>query len=113
MALTPDTRATREAAQRVLAACRTADDDPPVPRDLSLARKNDGLEELLPLLGVGTTRTSSTTRRTFVLAVDDPDAVAAELVRAADVLDARLREGPQAPDASCPIRRASRATRIG
>ena len=53
MALAPDTRATREAAQRVLADCRTADDDPPVPRDLSLARRNDGLEELLPLLGRG------------------------------------------------------------
>ena len=31
MALTPDTRETREAAQRVLAACRTSDDDPPRP----------------------------------------------------------------------------------
>src|SRR5450759_3565048 len=50
MALTPDTRQAREAALRVLADCRTADDDPPVPRDVSLARRHDGLEELLPLL---------------------------------------------------------------
>src|ERR1019366_3579904 len=49
-ALAPDTRGTRETALRVLADCRTADDDPPVPRDLSLARRNDGLDELLPLL---------------------------------------------------------------
>jgi hypothetical protein len=50
MAATPDTVGTREAALRVLTGYRTADDEPPLPRDLSLARKNDGLEELLPLL---------------------------------------------------------------
>ena len=86
MALTPDTRETREAAQRVLAACRTADDDPPVPRDLSLARRNDGLEEILPLLDGRDAAHVLDHARGHVLAVDDADAVAAELVRAADVL---------------------------
>ncbi len=85
MALSPDTRPMREAALRVLADCRTADDDPPVPRDLSLARRNDGLEELLPLL-LGAESHVLDYAGSFILAVDDADAVAAELVRAADVL---------------------------
>ena len=85
MALTPDTRQTREAALGVLADCRTADDDPPVPRDLSLARRNDGLEELLTLL-LGAESHVLDHAVNFVLALDDPDAVAAELGRAADVL---------------------------
>ena len=85
MALTPDTRQTREAALGVLADCRTADDDPPVPRDLSLARRNDGLDELLTLL-LGAESHVLDHAVNFVLALDDPDAVAAELGRAADVL---------------------------
>jgi len=86
MALTPDTRETREAARRVLAACRTAGDDPPVPRDLSLARKNDGLEEILPLLDGGDAAHVLDHAGSFVIAADDADAVGEELQRAADVL---------------------------
>ena len=87
MASTPDTRATRELAMRVLASCRTADDDPPLPRDPSLARKNDGLEELLPLLGEGEQAVNILSHvSSFVLAADDTDLVAGELVRAADIL---------------------------
>lgn len=97
MAATPDTRASREAAQRVLVDCRTADDDPPVPRDLSLARKNDGLEELLPLLADGRQALHVLDHApSFVLAVDDPETVAEELIRAADVLRLdyeKLRKG--------------------
>jgi transcription-repair coupling factor (superfamily II helicase) len=86
MALTPDTRATREAARRVLAACRTAADGPAVPRDLSLARKADGLEEILPLLDSGDAAHVLDHAAAFVVAVDDAEAVSAELRRAADVL---------------------------
>ena len=86
MALTPDTRETREAAQRVLAACRTAADGPPVPRDLSLARRHDGLEEILPLLDGGDAAHVLDHARAFVVAVDDADAVGMELARAADLL---------------------------
>lgn len=50
MAATPDTARSRELSLAVLAACRTEDDEPPVPRDPDAPRKNDGLEELLPLL---------------------------------------------------------------
>ncbi|MGA7992436.1 MAG: transcription-repair coupling factor [Thermoanaerobaculia bacterium] len=103
MALTPDTRDTREAAQRVLAGCRTADDDPPVPRDLSLARRNDGLEEILPLLDGGDTVHILDHAARFVVAADDVDAIGAELVRAADVLSldyAKARSaGRVVPDA--------------
>ncbi len=113
MALTPDTRATREAAQRVLAACRTADDDPPVPRDLSLARKNDGLEEILPLLDGRDAAHVLDYARTHVVAVDDADAVAAELGRAADVLrldyEKARSAGRVAPD---PARLAGDADRL-
>lgn len=87
MAASPDTVATREAALRVLSGYRTADDEPPLPRDLSLPRKNDGLEELLPLLsdGAGPVHVLDHAR-SFALAVDDPDAVAEELSRASDLL---------------------------
>ena len=112
MALAPDTRATRETAQRVLADCRTAADEPPVPRDLSLARRNDGLEELLPLLASDEAHVLDHAGN-FVLAVDDPDAVAAELVRAADVLnldyEKARRKGRVVPD---PTRLAGDADRL-
>jgi transcription-repair coupling factor (superfamily II helicase) len=112
MALAPDTRATREAALRVLADCRTADDDPPVPRDLSLARRNDGLEELLPLL-LGAQSHVLDHAGNFILAVDDADAVAAELVRAADVLrldyEKARKAGRVVPD---PARLAADADRL-
>ncbi|MCM3876602.1 MAG: hypothetical protein NEA02_09300, partial [Thermoanaerobaculia bacterium] len=85
MALAPDTSRTREAALRVLADCRTADDDPPVPRDLSLARRNDGLEELLPLLA-GAESHVLDHAGSFIVAVDDADAIGEELHRAGDVL---------------------------
>jgi len=87
MASTPDTAETREAARRVLDDCRTADDEPPAPRDSSLARKSDGLEELLPLLA-GRDGASHVLDHAgaFVLAVDDPDAVAQELAAGADLL---------------------------
>jgi transcription-repair coupling factor (superfamily II helicase) len=103
MALTPDTRETREAAQRVLAGCRTAEDDPPVPRDLSLARRNDGLEEILPLLDGSEAAHILDYARAFVAAADDVDAVRAELARAADVLsldyEKARRAGRVTPDA--------------
>ncbi|MGZ6971241.1 MAG: hypothetical protein ACXVID_06230, partial [Thermoanaerobaculia bacterium] len=112
MALAPDTRATREMAQRVLADCRTADDDPPVPRDLSLARRNDGLDELLPLLA-GKEAHVLDHARNFILAVDDADAIAAELVRAADVLNLDYEKARKAgrvvPD---PTRLAGDADRL-
>jgi transcription-repair coupling factor (superfamily II helicase) len=112
MALTPDTKATREAARRVLADCRTSDDDPPVPRDLSLARRNDGLEELLPLLA-GDEAHVLDHAGNFVLVVDDPGAVAAELVRAADVLrldyEKARKAGRVVPD---PSRLAGDADRL-
>jgi len=106
MASTPDTAETREAARRVLDDCRTADDEPPVPRDPSLARKSDGLEELLPLLSGGAAASHVLDHAdAFVLAVDDPDAVAQELAAAADLLRldyARTRaSGKVVPD---PIR---------
>ena len=87
MASSPDTEETRAAARKVLDACRTADDEPPAPRDLSLARRSDGLEELLPLLADGA-RASHVLDHAgpFVLAVDDPDAVTGELAAAADLL---------------------------
>ncbi len=103
MALTPDTRATREAAQRVLAGCRTADDDPPVPRDLALARRNDGLEEILPLLDGSDAAHILDHAGAFVVAADDADAIGEELQRAADVLSLDYRKaraaGRVAPDA--------------
>ena len=112
MALTPDTRQAREAALRVLADCRTADDDPPVPRDVSLARRHDGLEELLPLLEGAESHVLDHAYH-FVLAVDDPDAVAAELVRAADVLrldyEKARKAGRVVPD---PARLAGDADRL-
>ncbi len=112
MALAPDTRATRETALRVLADCRTADDDPPVPRDLSLARRNDGLDELLPLLA-GEEAHVFDHARNFILAVDDADAIAAELVRAADVLNLDYEKARKAgrvvPD---PTRLAGDADRL-
>ncbi len=112
MALTPDTRKTREAALRVLADCRTPDDDPPVPRDLSLARRNDGLEELLPLLA-GPESHILDHADAFVFAADDPDAIAQELVRAADVLrldyEKARRAGRVVPD---PARLAGDADRV-
>jgi transcription-repair coupling factor (superfamily II helicase) len=112
MALAPDTRATREAARRVLADCRTPDDDPPVPRDLSLARRNDGLEELLPLLA-GEEAHVLDHAGNFILAVDDPDAIAAELASAADILrldyEKARRAGRVVPD---PMRLAGDADRL-
>ena len=87
MASAPDTEETRRAARRVLDACRRADDEPALPRDLSLARRNDGLEELLPLLAEGGGASHILDHaESFVLAVDDPDAVAGELQAAADLL---------------------------
>jgi len=86
MAPTPDTVETREAARRVLDGCRTPDDDPPVPRDPSAPRKSDGLEELLPLLASGPPSRLLDHLSSFVLAVDDPEAVAEEIARGADVL---------------------------
>ncbi|HEX7528257.1 MAG TPA: CarD family transcriptional regulator [Thermoanaerobaculia bacterium] len=112
MALAPDTRQTREAAQRVLADCRTADDDPPVPRDLSLARRNDGLEELLPLLA-GPPSHVLDHAGNLVVAVDDADAIGEELVRAADVLrldyEKARKAGRVVPD---PSRLAGDADRL-
>lgn len=46
MTATPDTPRSRALALEVLAACRTEDDEPPVPRDPDAPRKQDGLEEL-------------------------------------------------------------------
>ncbi|MGE5345329.1 MAG: transcription-repair coupling factor [Acidithiobacillales bacterium] len=87
MASAPDTEGTREAARRVLDACRRADDEPALPRDLSLARKDDGLEELLPLLAEGGEASHVLDHAgSFVLAVDDPEAVQGELRAAADLL---------------------------
>jgi transcription-repair coupling factor (superfamily II helicase) len=87
MASTPDTEETRSAARRVLDACRTAEDEPPVPRDPALGRKSDGLEELLPLLAEGAAASHVLDHAgSFVLAVDDPDAVTQELSAAADLL---------------------------
>ena len=87
MAATPDTARSRALALEVLAACRTEDDEPPVPRDPDAPRKNDGLEELLPLLAADASPASILDHaRSFALAVDDPDAVADELARAADLL---------------------------
>jgi transcription-repair coupling factor (superfamily II helicase) len=114
MAATPDTRTTREATLRVLAACRTADDEPPLPRDLSLARRNDGLEELLPLLDGGASPTHVLDYvSSFTVAVDDPQAVAEELERAADVLlldyEKCRKAGKVVPD---PIRLAGDPGRV-
>ncbi len=87
MASTPDTRETREIAREVLLRCRTEDDDPPVPRDLDAPRREDGLEELLPLLSSDAMPSHILDYApSFVLAVDDPDAVSTELSRAADLL---------------------------
>lgn len=87
MTSAPDTEETRETARRFLDACRRADDEPALPRDLSLTRRNDGLEELLPLLSDGGTASHILDHAgSFVLAVDDPDAVAQELSTAADLL---------------------------
>src|SRR5262249_3402912 len=60
-------------------------DDPPVPRDPSLARRNDGLEELLPLLEGAPVHVLDHAP-SAALVVDDPESVAEELERAADVL---------------------------
>ena len=87
LAATSDTEENRALAAGVLDACRTADDEPPVPRDPTLARKNDGLEELLPLLaGAAEPAHVLDHAPSFVVAVDDPDAVAQELSAAADLL---------------------------
>jgi transcription-repair coupling factor (superfamily II helicase) len=106
MASAPDTETTREAARRVLDACRRADDEPALPRDLSLPLRNDGLEELLPLLADGGDASHVLDHAdSFVLAVDDPDAVQGELRAAADLLrldyEAARTAGKVAPD---PIR---------
>ncbi|MCC6132435.1 MAG: transcription-repair coupling factor [Acidobacteria bacterium] len=86
LALTPDNRRNREEAQRVLDACRTADDDPPLPRDLDAPRRHDGLEEILPLLAEGEGTGLFEYLRSFSIAVSDPDAVAEELSRSAEIL---------------------------
>ena len=54
-----------------------------VPRDLSLARRNDGLEEILPLLDGGDAANVLEYAGAFVLAADDADAIGTELARAA------------------------------
>ena len=114
MAATADTAATREQARRVLDGCRTPDDDPPVPRDPATSRKNDGLEELLPLLAEGGPASCVLDHAaSFVLAVDDLDAVKEELIRAADVLrldyEKVRRAGRVVPD---PIRLAGDPDRL-
>jgi transcription-repair coupling factor (superfamily II helicase) len=87
LAATSDTEESRRLASEVLDACRTAEDEPPLPRDPSLARRNDGLEELLPLLSGGASPARILDHAaSFVLAVDDPGAVAQELESAADLL---------------------------
>lgn len=108
MAATPDTPRSRALALEVLAACRTEDDEPPVPRDPDAPRKHDGLEELLPLLAEGASPASILDHApSFALAVDDPEAVAEELGRAADLLrldyEKVRRQGKALPD---PIRLA-------
>ncbi len=115
MTATPDTPESREAAERVRTACRTADDEPPLPRDPSLPRASDGLEELLPLLdGEVPAVHVLDFASSFVVAVDDPDAVAQELARAGDLLrldyEKVRRKGNPVPDpihlAGDPDRRA-------
>ncbi len=76
-------------------------------------RKNDGLEELLPLLHGGETPASILDHaRSFALAVDDPESVAEELGRAADLLrldyEKVRKQGKSLPD---PIRLAGDADR--
>ncbi|HQR68768.1 MAG TPA: CarD family transcriptional regulator, partial [Thermoanaerobaculia bacterium] len=114
MASTPDTEETRGAARRVLDACRTAEDEPPVPRDPALGRKSDGLEELLPLLAEGAAASHVLDHAgSFVLAVDDPDAVTQELSAAADLLrldyEKARAAGRTVPD---PIRLAGDPDRV-
>ncbi len=114
MTSTPDTAGTRAAARRVLDLCRRADDEPALPRDLSLARKNDGLEELLPLLADGAVPTHVLDHAgSFVLAVNDADAVAQELSAAADLLrldyEKARAAGKVVPD---PIRLAGDPDRV-
>ena len=114
MAATPDTSATREAAQRVLDGYRTADDEPPLPRDPSLSRKNDGLEELLPLLAGGASPVHLLDHAgSFVVAVDDQETVAEELARASDLLlldfEKMRKAGKVVPD---PIRLAGDPDRV-
>jgi transcription-repair coupling factor (superfamily II helicase) len=103
MAATPDTARSREEALAVLDACRTADDEPPIPRDPDAPRKNDGLEELLPLLFGGAEPASILDHAAaFALAVDDPEAVAEELARGADLLrldyEKVRKQGKSLPD---------------
>jgi transcription-repair coupling factor (superfamily II helicase) len=114
MAATSDTEETRAAARRVLDACRTAEDEPPVPRDLALVRKSDGLEELLPLLAEGAKASHVLDHaHGFILAADDPDAVAQELAAAADLLrldyESARAAGRAVPD---PIRLAGDPDRV-
>ena len=114
MSATPDTPKSRERALAVLAACRTQDDEPPVPRDPDAPRRHDGLEELLPLLYGGETPVSILDHaRSFALAVDDPESVAEELGRAADLLrldyEKVRSQGKSLPD---PIRLAGDAGRM-
>ncbi len=113
MTATPDTPRSRERALAVLAACRKEDDEPPVPRDADAPRKNDGLEELLPLLADDVPPASILDHaRSFALAVDDPEAVAEELARGADLLrldyEKVRRQGKSLPD---PIRLAGNPDR--
>jgi transcription-repair coupling factor (superfamily II helicase) len=97
MTATADTPRSREQALAVLAACRTEDDEPPVPRDPDAPRKNDGLEELLPLLAGDEPPASILDHApAFALAVDDPDAVTEELGRGRRPPPPRLREGAPA-----------------
>jgi len=108
MTATSDTPRSRALALEVLAACRTEDDEPPVPRDHDAPRKHDGLEELLPLLSDGELPASVLDHApSFSLAVDDPDSVAEELARAADLLrldyEKVRKQGKALPD---PIRLA-------
>ena len=114
MSATPDTPKSRERALAVLAACRVEDDEPPVPRDPDAPRKNDGLEELLPLLHADEIPASILDHaRSFALAVDDPEGVAEELARAADLLrldyEKVRKQGKSLPD---PIRLAGDADRM-
>ena len=109
MAATPDTARSREQALEVLAALPDRGR-----RAAGAARRRRAAEErrprgapAAPRWAAGRRRRSSTTPRSFALAVDDPDAVAEELARAADLLrldyEKVRRQGKALPD---PIRLA-------